>query len=201
MSVHEFSFISAKAAGGGFSTALVTRHHTKGYEKKRNLILAKFSEGCNAGPGQSKGSPALEHIVNISGALLAMRAGFIRIDHVLAYEEGISGSDTSDFPFYAEENIDEDEDIIVRYGQQSSKEDQFRTEGEQRRVQRMRGKRKTEARQFVQFLARMQPNSTAAKGAVKRGVVLVLDEPPQKRMRMKISSYNNINSLGNLSSI
>ncbi|EYC28823.1 hypothetical protein Y032_0007g3448 [Ancylostoma ceylanicum] len=29
----------------------------KGYEKKRNLILAKFTKGCNAGPGQSKGSP------------------------------------------------------------------------------------------------------------------------------------------------
>ncbi|KAK5969308.1 Disco-interacting protein 2 C [Trichostrongylus colubriformis] len=29
----------------------------KGYEKKRNLILAKYSKGCSAGPGQSKGSP------------------------------------------------------------------------------------------------------------------------------------------------
>ncbi|PIO67509.1 hypothetical protein TELCIR_10736 [Teladorsagia circumcincta] len=29
----------------------------KGYEKKRNLLLAKYSKGCSAGPGQSKGSP------------------------------------------------------------------------------------------------------------------------------------------------
>ncbi|ETN86524.1 DMAP1-binding Domain protein [Necator americanus] len=29
----------------------------KGYEKKRNLILGKFSKGCSADPGQSKGSP------------------------------------------------------------------------------------------------------------------------------------------------
>ncbi|XGW19987.1 hypothetical protein V3C99_003647 [Haemonchus contortus] len=29
----------------------------KGYEKKRNLILAKYNKGCSAGPGQSKGSP------------------------------------------------------------------------------------------------------------------------------------------------
>ncbi|KAK6050564.1 hypothetical protein COOONC_11931 [Cooperia oncophora] len=29
----------------------------KGYEKKRNLLLAKYSKGCSAGPGQSKSSP------------------------------------------------------------------------------------------------------------------------------------------------
>ncbi|CAJ0588978.1 unnamed protein product [Cylicocyclus nassatus] len=44
---------------------------------------------------------------------------------------------------------------------------------------------------FVQFLVRMQPNSTAAKRAVKRGV-LVLDESPQKRMRMNAMSLRNI---------
>ncbi|CAJ0592520.1 unnamed protein product [Cylicocyclus nassatus] len=49
---------------------------------------------------------------------------------------------------------------------------------------------------LVQFLvAMMQPNSTAAKRVMKRGV-LAIDEPPQKRMRMNAnSSSNNINSL------
>ncbi|EPB78990.1 HSF-type DNA-binding domain protein [Ancylostoma ceylanicum] len=49
---------------------------------------------------------------------------------------------------------------------------------------------------LVQFLvAMMQPNSTAAKRVMKRGV-LAIDEPPQKRMRMNQNSNStNISSL------